>query len=67
MSDLEDYINDRKKRDPEFAEGYDEGLHSFKAAVMVDLIEDARQIARGEVVFQEDAIKQIKENLAKWK
>lgn len=67
MSDLEDYINDRKKRDPEFAEGYDEGLQSFKAAVMVDLIEAERQIARGEVVFQEDAIKQIKENLAKWK
>lgn len=34
---------------------------------MVDLIEAERQIARGEVVFQEDAIKQIKENLAKWK
>ena len=30
MSDLSDYIDGRKKRDPEFAENYDEGFLDFK-------------------------------------
>ena len=30
MSDLKKYINDRKARDPEFAENYDEGYENFK-------------------------------------
>ncbi|WP_252178543.1 hypothetical protein [Endozoicomonas sp. 4G] len=30
MSDLDQYIQDRKARDPEFADGYDEGYESFK-------------------------------------
>ena len=30
MSDLKKYINDRKERDPEFAENYDEGYENFK-------------------------------------
>ncbi len=35
MSDLQAYISDRKKRDPEFAEGYDEGFRSFKIGVLL--------------------------------
>jgi prevent-host-death family protein len=38
-----------------------------KIDLMEELIEAERQIARGEVVSNEEAKKQIKENLAKWK
>ena len=38
-----------------------------KIDLMEELIEAERQIARGEVVSHEEAKKQIKENLAKWK
>lgn len=38
-----------------------------KIDLMEELIESERQIARGEVVSNEEAKKQIKENLAKWK
>ena len=30
MSDLKKYVNDRKARDPDFAENYDEGYENFK-------------------------------------
>jgi len=38
-----------------------------KIKLMDELLEAERQIARGEVVSHEEAKKQIKENLAKWK
>jgi len=38
-----------------------------KIDLMEELIEAERQIARGEVVSNKEAKKQIKENLAKWK
>ena len=38
-----------------------------KIDLMEELIEAERQIARGDVVSHEEAIKQIKENLTKWK
>ncbi|MDZ7719083.1 MAG: type II toxin-antitoxin system Phd/YefM family antitoxin [Balneolaceae bacterium] len=38
-----------------------------KIDLMEELIEAERQIARGEIVSNEEAKKQIKENLAKWK
>ena len=34
MSDLKKYIEERKKRDPEFAEGFDEGYENFKIGVL---------------------------------
>ena len=42
MSDLKAYISDRKLRDPDFAEGYDEGFRSFKIGV---LLKQAREEA----------------------
>jgi len=42
MSDLQVYISDRKKRDPEFADGYDEGFRSFKIGA---LLKQARENA----------------------
>lgn len=35
MSDLQKYINKRKLRDPEFAEGFDTGYEQFKIGVML--------------------------------
>jgi len=38
-----------------------------KLDLMEELIEAERQITRGEVVSHDEAKKQIKDNLAKWK
>jgi HTH-type transcriptional regulator/antitoxin HipB len=35
MSDLRLYIEDRKKRDPEFADGLETGYHEFKLGVLL--------------------------------
>lgn len=35
MSDLERYINERKKRSKKFAAGFDEGYEQFKIGVML--------------------------------
>jgi len=42
MSNLKKYIEKRKKRDPEFAYGYDEGYEQFKIGMM---IREARESA----------------------
>jgi len=42
MSDLQAYISDRKKRDSEFANRYDEGFANFKIGV---LLKQAREEA----------------------
>jgi len=53
MIDSQAYISDRKKRDPEFAEGYDEGFRSFKIGV---LLKQARQEAG---LTQDELTKQL--------
>ena len=35
MKDLKRYVNDRKKRDPEFASGYENGYEEFKQEVIL--------------------------------
>lgn len=35
MSDLRLYIENRRKRDPEFAEGFDKGYQEFKLGVLL--------------------------------
>jgi HTH-type transcriptional regulator/antitoxin HipB len=42
MSDLEIYIDKRKKRDPEFEEGFEQGYREFKIGV---LLKQAREQA----------------------
>jgi len=37
MNDLDKFIEEQKKRDPEFAEGFDEGYASFKVGVLLCL------------------------------
>jgi HTH-type transcriptional regulator / antitoxin HipB len=35
MSDLQKYIEERKKKDPEFADNYDEGYKNFKIGAVL--------------------------------
>lgn len=42
MSDLEKYIERRKKKDPDFAQGFEEGYQEFKIGV---LLKQAREKA----------------------
>lgn len=35
MSDLRIYVENRKKRDPEFAENFETGYHEFKLGVLL--------------------------------
>ena len=35
MSDLQKYVNNRKKQDIEFADGYDVGYEAFKLGVLI--------------------------------
>ena len=35
MNDLKRYVNDRKKRDPEFASEYESGYEEFKQKVIL--------------------------------
>jgi len=42
MSDLDKYISKRKKKDPEFARGFEEGYEEFKIGVV---LKQARQQA----------------------
>jgi ribosome-binding protein aMBF1 (putative translation factor) len=42
MSDLDNYIDERKKKDKEFAEGFDEGYEQFKIG---EVLRQAREAA----------------------
>lgn len=52
MSDLQAYISDRKKRDPEFAEGYDEGFRSFKIGVLLKQAREEAGLTQAELAKQ---------------
>jgi DNA-binding XRE family transcriptional regulator len=52
MSDLQAYINDRKKRDPEFAEGYDEGFRSFEIGVLLKQAREEAGLTQDELASQ---------------
>jgi len=49
MSDLKKYIAERKKVDPEFAEGFDEGYENFKIGVLLQLSREQAQLTQEEV------------------
>ena len=57
MSDLQVYISERKKRDPEFAEGYDEGFRSFKIGVLLKLAREEAGLTQDELAKQLDTKK----------
>lgn len=52
MSDLQAYISGRKKRDPEFAEGYDEGFRSFKIGVLLKQAREEAGLTQDELAKQ---------------
>ena len=54
MSDLKKYVEKRKKRDPEFAEGYDAGYYDFKIGVLL------KQAREDSGLTQEEIAKRIK-------
>ncbi len=49
MSDLKKYIEKRKKVDPEFAEGYDEGYENFKIGVLLQMSREQAELTQEEV------------------
>ena len=49
MSDLKKYIEKRKKVDPEFAEGYDEGYEQFKFGVLLQMSREKAGMTQEEV------------------
>ena len=54
MSDLKKYIADRKKRDKEFANGFDEGYEQFKIGIVL------RQARESAGLTQEDLANRLK-------
>ena len=52
MSDLQAYISERKKSDPEFAEGYDEGFRTFKIGVLLKQAREQAGLTQDEVAQQ---------------
>lgn len=54
MSDLKNYINERKKRDKEFAEEFEEGYEQFKIGVML------RQARESVGLTQEELARRLK-------
>jgi HTH-type transcriptional regulator/antitoxin HipB len=49
MSDLKKYINERKKRDKEFATNYEEGYEQFKVGVMLREARESSGLTQDEV------------------
>lgn len=49
MSDLKKYIEERKARDPEFAEGFDEGYENFKIGVLFRVSREQAGLTQEEV------------------
>ena len=43
---LKEYVEKRKKEDPDFGEGYAEGLAEFKLEVLGQMLKDARKAAK---------------------
>jgi len=54
MSDLKKYIDERKKKDTKFAEGYEEGYEQFKIGVML------RQARESAGLTQEELARRLK-------
>jgi HTH-type transcriptional regulator / antitoxin HipB len=49
MSDVKQYVQNRAKRDPEFAENYDSGYSDFKIGVVLRQAREAAGLTQDEV------------------
>ena len=52
MSDLKRYIDRRKKRDKEFAKGYEEGYEQFKIGVMLRQARESAGLTQEELALR---------------
>lgn len=52
MSDLKKYIKERKKRDKEFADGFEEGYEQFKIGVMLRQAREAAGLTQEELAHR---------------
>jgi len=52
MSDLKKYINERKKRDLEFAEGYEEGYKQFKIGIILRRARESAGLTQEELALR---------------
>ena len=49
MSNLKNYISERKKRDKKFAEGFDEGYEQFKVGAMLRQARESAGLTQDEL------------------
>jgi ribosome-binding protein aMBF1 (putative translation factor) len=52
MGDLKKYINERKKRDKEFAKGFEEGYEQFKIGVMLRQAREVEGLTQEELALR---------------
>jgi len=52
MSDLKTFVEEEKKRDPAFAEGFDEGYENFKIGVLLRQARESAGITQDEVAIK---------------
>ena len=57
MSDLQPYIKKRKKRDPEFAKGFDTGYEQFKIGVLLKQAREEAGLTQEELAVRLDTKK----------
>jgi len=57
MSDLQKYIDDRKKHDPDFAEEFEIGYEQFKLGVLLRQAREAAGLTQEEVARRMDTKK----------
>ena len=57
MSDLQKYIKIRKKRDPEFANGFDTGYEQFKIGVLLKQAREEAGLTQEELAVRLDTKK----------
>ncbi|HNS16126.1 MAG TPA: helix-turn-helix transcriptional regulator [Syntrophorhabdaceae bacterium] len=52
MSDLKQYINQRKTKDKKFAEGYEEGYEQFKIGIMLRRARESAGLTQEELALK---------------
>ena len=52
MSDLKKYISERKKKDEEFSEGFDEGYEQFKIGVILRQARESAGLTQDELAVR---------------
>jgi len=57
MSDLRKYIEERKKKDPDFAEGFESGYEQFKIGVMLKQAREEAGLTQEELARRLDTKK----------